>query len=147
ATMTQAAGIKAGDKVLEIGTGSGYQAAVLAEIGATVYTIEIVDELAARTRKALDHLGYNKIQMRVGDGIAGCAEAAPYDAILVTAASREGIPKTLREELVDGGKMVIPVGDDDQDLVVVTRVRNDYETKTLMPVRFGPLVHTKPIPF
>src|SRR5262249_8889858 len=90
ATMTQAAGIKAGDKVLEIGTGGGYQAAVLAEIGAKVYTIEIVDELAARTRKALAHLGYDKIQTRTGDGYFGWPEAAPFDAILVTAASSDG---------------------------------------------------------
>jgi protein-L-isoaspartate(D-aspartate) O-methyltransferase len=132
--------------VLEIGTGSGYQAAVLAEIGAKVYTIEIVDELAARTRKALDHLGYDKIQLRTGDGYFGWPEAAPFDAILVTAASSEGVPKPLRDQLVDGGKMVIPIGDEDQELVVITRGRDRDDTRVLLPVRFGPLVRSKQRP-
>jgi len=140
ATMTQAAGIKPGDKVLEIGTGSGYQAAVLAEIGARVYTIEIKDELAARTRKALDHLGYGKIQLRVADGYLGWPDAAPFDAILVTAASREGVPPALREQVAIGGRIVIPIGDDDQELVVITRGRDRDDTRVLLPVRFGPLV-------
>jgi protein-L-isoaspartate(D-aspartate) O-methyltransferase len=136
ATMTQAAGVKPGDRVLEIGTGSGYQAAVLAEIGAQVYTIEIVDELASRTRSVLTHLGYDTIQLRAGDGYRGWPDAAPFDAIIVTAAVPEA-PQPLLDQLAIGGHMVIPVGDDDQYLVALTHGRDRDEMRVLMPVRFG----------
>jgi protein-L-isoaspartate(D-aspartate) O-methyltransferase len=136
ATMTQAADIKPGDRVLEIGTGSGYQAAVLAEIGARVYTIEIVDELAARTRGVLAHLGYDAIQLRVGDGYRGWPEAGPFDAIIVTAAAPE-VPKPLLDQLAFGGRMVIPLGDDDQYLTEILHLRDRDESRVLMPVRFG----------
>jgi protein-L-isoaspartate(D-aspartate) O-methyltransferase len=136
ATMTQAASVKPGDRVLEIGTGSGYQAAVLAEIGARVYTIEIVDELAARTRKVLTQLGYGTIHLRVGDGYRGWPDAAPFDAIIVTAAASE-VPQPLLDQLAIGGHMVIPVGDDDQYLLAITHGSGGDTTRVLLPVRFG----------
>ena len=139
AFMTQAIQPKAGMRVLEIGTGSGYQAAVLAEIVSEVYTIETVEELAARARKDLTEMGYKNIHFKVGDGYHGWEEHAPFDAIIVTA-SPEEIPPRLVEQLKEGGKMVIPVGPAaDQHLKLIEKKNNGKITKKdLLPVRFVP---------
>ncbi|HEX5059176.1 MAG TPA: protein-L-isoaspartate(D-aspartate) O-methyltransferase [Kofleriaceae bacterium] len=140
ATMSEAAQLTPGEKVLEIGTGSGYQAAVLAELGADVYSIEIVEPLATRTHELLKRMGYfDKMHLRIGDGFRGWPEAAPFDAIIVTAAP-EKIPQPLIDQLAVGGRLVIPVGKDgDQDLRVVTRSKDGTTSETLFPVRFVPM--------
>lgn len=139
AYMTEAADIARGEKVLEIGTGSGYQAAILAEVAREVYTIEIVPELAARADSALRRLGYRNVHIRAGDGYAGWREHAPYDAIVVTAAP-DHVPPALVEQLAVNGRMVIPVGAEDQEMLVITKtVRGVVERRTI-PVRFVPLV-------
>ena len=138
AAMTEAAQLAPGEKVLEVGTGSGYQAAVLAELGAEVYTIEIVEALGKRARADLERLGYRRIQFRIGDGYLGWPEAAPFDAIVVTAAPPE-IPRPLIDQLAVGGRLVIPVGDDDQKLQVITRRADGTTTETLYDVRFVPM--------
>ena len=139
ATMTEAAHVKAGDKVLEIGTGSGYQAAVLAMIGAKVYTIEIHPELGKRTQQVLAKLGYRDVHMRIGDGYYGWPEAAPFDAILVTCAAAD-VPAPLLAQLKVGGKIIIPLGDTDQVLSTITKTANGVERNGLMDVLFGPMV-------
>ncbi|HEU0037564.1 MAG TPA: protein-L-isoaspartate(D-aspartate) O-methyltransferase [Kofleriaceae bacterium] len=139
AVMTEAAKLHAGDRVLEIGTGSGYQAALLAELGAEVYTIEILEPLANRARDDLQRLGYREVEVRAGDGYRGWREHAPFDAILVTAAAPT-IPEPLYDQLAIGGRMVIPVGDDDQYLKVITKLRDDRTEDVLFPVRFGPML-------
>ena len=139
ATMTEATHIKPDDKVLEIGTGSGYQAAVLAELGAKVYSIEIHEELAARTKAVLSKIGYGEIELRTGDGNGGWPEAAPFDAIIVTCAP-PFMPYNLYDELKDGGRMVVPFGNDDQELVVVTKTHDGPKVDELFAVRFGPML-------
>lgn len=145
ALMTDLLEVGRGDRVLEVGTGSGYQAAVLAELGAEVYTIEIVRELGERAGKTLEELGYASVRVRVGDGYLGWPEAAPFDGIVVTAAPPE-IPEPLIAQLKPGGRMVIPVGPvfDAQELLVVTKM---VDGKTLaqdvLPVRFVPLTREK----
>ena len=127
-------------RVLEIGTGSGYQAAVLAELVAEVYTIEIIDALAERARSRLAALNYGNVHVRAGDGNHGWAEHAPFDAIVVTAAGR--IPPALVEQLKPGGKLVIPVdvAPWEQELIVVTKTSNgEVEQRSVLPVRFVPL--------
>jgi protein-L-isoaspartate(D-aspartate) O-methyltransferase len=139
ATMTEAAQLEPGEKVLEIGTGSGYQAAVLAELGVDVYSIEIVERLATRTHELLARMGYDKLHLRIGDGYKGWREAAPFDAIIVTAAP-EKIPQPLIDQLAVGGRLVIPVGKaGDQDLRVITRGKDGTTSETLFPVRFVPM--------
>jgi protein-L-isoaspartate(D-aspartate) O-methyltransferase len=138
AAMTAAAKLHPGDKVLEIGTGSGYQAAVLAELDCEVYTIEIIDGLAERARKDLVRIGYPDIHVRAGDGYAGWREAAPFDAIIVTAAAPT-IPMALYDQLAPGGRMVIPIGTDDQYLQVVTK-NADAQVDVMFAVRFGPML-------
>jgi protein-L-isoaspartate(D-aspartate) O-methyltransferase len=140
AIMTEAVQLHAGDKVLEIGTGSGYQAAVLAELSAHVYTIEYIEALANQARNDLVRIGYKDVQVRTGDGYRGWPEAAPFDAIIVTAAAPR-VPPPLLEQLAIGGRLVMPLGsDDEQSLVVITRGRTENTTQTLIPVRFGPLL-------
>jgi len=144
ALMTELINPRKGKKVLEVGTGSGYQAAVLAEIVDSVYTIEILPELARSAAERLKRLGYRNINVKCGDGYAGWKEAAPFDAILVTAAA-EDIPQPLIEQLKDGGIMVIPVGSmmSIQALTIVKKRGKDFETQTLLPVRFVPLIRSK----
>lgn len=140
AFMTQAIRPKPGMKVLEIGTGSGYQAAVLAEIVDEVYTIETVEELAESAKKKLREMGYDNIHFKVGDGYHGWEEHAPFDAIIVTAAP-ESIPPRLLEQLKEGGRMVIPVGPTSasQTLRLVQKKKNGkITTENLLPVRFVP---------
>jgi len=138
AFMTEAAGLRGGESVLEIGTGSGYQAAVLSEIAARVHTIEIVAPLAEASAALLKRLGYASVSVRAGDGYQGWPEAAPFDAILVTAAAPR-IPEPLKQQLKDGGRIVLPLGDDWQELVVVTRKGERFEEKRVLPVRFVPM--------
>ena len=138
--MTEVLKPKSGMKILEVGTGSGYQAAVLAEIVAEVYTIEIIESLGQRARKNLDDLGYKNIEIKLADGYHGWEEHAPFDAIIVTAAS-EFIPPPLIEQLKDGGKMIIPVGAPftAQHLVLVEKKKDGkWKTRKLLPVRFVP---------
>lgn len=137
ALMTELAQVSVGKKVLEVGTGSGYQAAVLAALGADVYSIEIVKELADSARERLQALGY-AVKVRHGDGYVGWPEAAPFDAIVVTAAP-PSVPAPLREQLAIGGRLVIPVGEGFQDLLVITRTATGYEQKNVLPVRFVPM--------
>ena len=140
AYMTETVQPKPGSKILEIGTGSGYQTAVLAEIVEHVYTIEIIDELGKAVRKRLKDLGYENAETRIADGYYGWEEAAPFDAIVVTAAA-EYIPPPLINQLKDGGKMIIPVGSPFmvQMLMLFEKKGQDITTESLMPVRFVPL--------
>jgi protein-L-isoaspartate(D-aspartate) O-methyltransferase len=141
AAMTEAARVRPGSRVLEIGTGSGYQAAVLALMGATVYTIELHEELALRTHKVLERIGLAGIHTKIGDGWYGWAEAAPFDAILVTCATPV-LPDRLLAQLAIGGRMVAPIGDDTvQVLEVITKTsKTAVERESLMHVRFGPML-------
>ena len=138
AFMTEALGLRGGESVLEIGTGSGYQAAVLARIAGKVHTIEIVPELAGQARMRLARLGYRNVRVRAGDGYLGWPEAAPFDAIIVTAAAPR-IPGPLKQQLAEGGRLVVPVGDEDQELIVVTRHGSAFDERRVLPVRFVPM--------
>ncbi len=138
AFMTEQLHVKPGDRVLEIGTGSGYQAAVLARIVDTLYTIEIIGELARHARETLKKLGYDNVIVRHGDGYAGWPEKAPFDAIVVTAAP-PSIPPLLLEQLKEGGRMVIPVGEYVQELNVITKDRHGLHMESVLPVRFVPM--------
>lgn len=144
AFMTAAAGLEPDAKVLEIGTGSGYQAAVAAEISDRVFSIEIVPALAERARAALQEAGYDRVNVRAGDGYHGWREHAPFDVIIVTAAA-DTIPPPLVAQLKDGGRMLIPVGPQfgAQNLVLVTKEAGKVRTRTLMPVRFVPFTRAK----
>jgi protein-L-isoaspartate(D-aspartate) O-methyltransferase len=142
ALMTEALDLKGGEKVLEIGTGSGYAAAVLAEIAADVYTVERISELAEKATSTLKALGYGNVHVVHGDGTLGWSAAAPYDAIIVAAGGPE-VPESLKQQLKVGGRLVIPVGTDPraQELVRVTRISNDkFESEDIADVRFVPLV-------
>jgi len=141
AYMTEALGLEGGETVLEIGTGSGYQAAVLSHIAGRVYTIEIVAPLAKEAKERLRGLEYDNVEVRAGDGYRGWPEAAPFDAIIVTAAAPR-VPEPLKEQLRDGGRLVLPVGDDWQELVVITRRGESFEEKKVLPVRFVPMTGT-----
>jgi len=138
ALMSQLAEVAPGERVLEIGTGSGYQAAVLAELGAEVYSIEIVRPLGERARRDLRAAGYGAIHLRIGDGYAGWPEAAPFDAILLTAAP-PSLPEPLLEQLAVGGRLVAPVGRGRQRLVVVERTPEGLRRREAIPVRFVPM--------
>jgi protein-L-isoaspartate(D-aspartate) O-methyltransferase len=137
ALMTELADIQTGERVLEIGTGSGYQAAVLAQLGAEVFSIEILEKLARTAHARLRRLGV-AVKVRHGDGYAGWPEHAPFHAILVTAAP-PSIPQPLEAQLAVGGKLVVPVGEDYQQLVVVERTADGYERHSVAPVRFVPM--------
>jgi protein-L-isoaspartate(D-aspartate) O-methyltransferase len=139
AFMAEAAAIEPGDRVLEIGTGSGYGAAVLAELAGQVYTIEIVPELAERARGVLGRTGYRNVEVRTGNGWLGWPEAAPFDAIVVTAAP-ERVPAALERQLAVGGTMVIPVGDVVQTLRVLRKTPDGLREVASLPVRFVPMV-------
>ena len=138
AYMVQALALRGDEKVLEIGTGSGYETAVLAEIAAEVFTIEIIEPLATRARETLEVLGYRNITLRVGDGYLGWPKEAPFDAIVVTAAPGR-IPPPLLEQLRLGGRLIIPVGTSFQELILVRRTDDGYEHTELLPVRFVPM--------
>lgn len=138
ARMTELADVQPGDKVLEVGTGSGYQAAVLHSLGARVWTIELNPDLARGASRALRKTGHEEVQVIVGDGYDGYPKHAPYDAIVVTAAPPE-VPKALMEQLAEGGLMVIPVGKDQQVLRLIRRRDGVLERRDITPVRFVPL--------
>jgi protein-L-isoaspartate(D-aspartate) O-methyltransferase len=139
ALMTSLLGVHPGQRVLEVGTGSGYQAAVLSRLGVEVYTIEIIAPLGRRAQSTLAELGYHNVHTRIGDGYKGWPDAAPFDAIVVTAAPPR-IPDPLVTQLKTGGKMVIPVGDTLQDLLVLTkRADGGFDTTKVMPVLFVPM--------
>ena len=140
ALMTHLMATRADHRVLEIGTGSGYQAAVLAELVDRVYTIEIIPELAASASERLERLGYDNVEVRAGDGWYGWPEAAPFDAIIVTAVGEE-VPGDLVAQLRPGGRLVLPVGDDsDQQLAVVDKDEDGaIAMRHVLPVRFVPL--------
>jgi len=141
AYMTEALEATGGEKVLEVGTGSGYQTAVLAEIVKEVYTIEIVGTLSSRAQELLQRLGYTNIHFKIGDGTYGWQEMAPFDAIMVTAAPPR-VPKRLQEQLDFSGKMIIPIGEGFQELFLITREKKGFKKKRLLPVRFVPLIST-----
>jgi len=136
--MTQALQLQGTERVLEIGTGSGYQAAVLAELVPEVFTIEILPELAAQARTTLDALGYKNIRIRSGDGYLGWPEYAPFDRIIVTAAP-DHVPQPLIDQLKPGGKMIIPVGRMEQDLVLIEKSEQGVTRRSTIPVRFVPM--------
>jgi protein-L-isoaspartate(D-aspartate) O-methyltransferase len=142
AYMIEALGLKGGERVLEVGTGSGYAAAVLSRIAGEVYTIERNPALAQAAKGALERLGYHNVHVIVGDGTLGWPDAAPYDAIVVTAGGIE-VPPALRSQLAVGGRLVIPLGPTprEQRLVRITRTGEDeFEEEDLLPVRFVPLI-------
>jgi protein-L-isoaspartate(D-aspartate) O-methyltransferase len=138
AFMTEALGLRGGETVLEIGTGCGYQAAVLAKIAAQVHSIEIVAPLAGEAAERLERLGYTNVSVRAGDGYLGWPEKAPFDAIMVTAAAPR-IPEPLRQQLREGGRLIVPVGEEWQELVLVTRRGERFEERRVLPVRFVPM--------
>jgi protein-L-isoaspartate(D-aspartate) O-methyltransferase len=138
ALMTELAAVDRTSKVLEIGTGSGYQAAVLAEIAGSVFTIEIVPELGKRSAALLEQLGYANVKAKIGDGYDGWPDEAPFDAIVVTAAPGK-VPQPLLDQLKIGGRLVIPVGVGYQELLVITRTETGYDRRSTIPVRFVPM--------
>lgn len=143
--MTDLLDLKVTDHVLEIGTGSGYQTAILAEMADKVYTMEIVPELQTRAKKVLAVLQHGNILFRVGDGTEGWIEHAPYDKIIVTAASRhEGLMRNLQEQLREGGIIVIPIGVDEQELCKFVKEKSRLTRHRVLPVRFVPLIESEP---
>ncbi|MFC1884920.1 protein-L-isoaspartate(D-aspartate) O-methyltransferase [Thermodesulfobacteriota bacterium] len=145
AYMTEALDLKQEDRVLEIGTGSGYQAAILAEIAREVYTIEIIPVLGNRAKKTLKEMGYKNVHVKVGDGYKGWPDKAPFDAVIVTCAPEE-IPEALIEQLKDGGRMIIPVGKENtvQSLVRAVKKGDRLEILDKVPVLFVPMVKGNP---
>ena len=133
--MTELARLTPASRVLEVGTGCGYQTAVLAACAGTIWTIEIEPELSARAASTLASLGVSNVHQRVGDGSLGWPEAAPFDAILVTAAPAD-VPKALLDQLAEGSRLVIPLGTTSQDLCVFTREPDGIRRESIIPVRF-----------
>jgi protein-L-isoaspartate(D-aspartate) O-methyltransferase len=143
AFMTEALELKKNDKVLEIGTGSGYQAAILAEICDSVFTIEIFESLGKSAQKTLINLGYDNVFVRIGDGYQGWPDHAPYDGIIVTCAP-EKIPEMLQTQLAEGGRMIIPVGGTyTQELILLEKKNGKLQKKSVLPVRFVPMIDEK----
>ena len=142
ALMTELLKLKGDERVLEIGTGSGYQAAVLAQLTKSIYTIEIVEPLAKSSAALLKKLGHDNVFVKWGDGYQGWPEHAPFDRIIVTAAPEE-IPQALIDQLAIGGRMVLPVGKHYQELVLITKNERKITRKDIIPVRFVPMVHPK----
>jgi len=138
ALMTELLDLKGEEKVLEVGTGSGYQAAILAELAKEVYTIEIIEPLASIAKNLLFEQGYRNIQVKAGDGYLGWPEAAPFDAIIVTCAP-DHIPKPLLEQLREGGRLVVPVGTHSQELKRIVKRSGKIETTDVIPVIFVPM--------
>jgi protein-L-isoaspartate(D-aspartate) O-methyltransferase len=138
AFMTEALSLRGGECVLEVGTGSGYQAAVLARIAARVFSVEIVAPLAGEAAERLRRLGYDNVHVRAGDGYQGWPEEAPFDAIIVTAAAPRR-PEPLKKQLKDGGRLIVPVGEEWQELVLLTRRGERFEERRVLPVRFVPM--------
>ncbi len=138
AYMTEALRLNDQERVLEIGTGSGYQAAVLAKVGVRVFTIEIVEELAERAHQTFDRLGIPRITSRTGDGYQGWPEEAPFDAIILTAAP-EHIPQPLLDQLAPGGRIILPLGKTLQKLIILTNTPAGIQRKELLPVAFVPM--------
>ena len=141
AYMSESLRLMGDEAVLEVGTGSGYQAAILAEVAKEVFSVELVETLSLRAQEVLRELGYENIHFKIGDGTLGWKEYAPYDAIMVTAAPAH-VPKALQEQLKIGGRMVIPVGSAFQELVLITREKRKFKKRKLLPVRFVPLIST-----
>jgi protein-L-isoaspartate(D-aspartate) O-methyltransferase len=140
ALMTEVLELKERDRVLEIGTGSGYQAAVLSELVAEVYSIEIIEELGKEAAERLRRLGYDNVKVRIGDGYAGWPEEAPFDAIIVTAAP-QNVPQALVDQLAEGGRMVLPVGVGIQELLLIEKKDGKVVERHITSVRFVPMVH------
>lgn len=138
ALMTEKLALKGGEKVLEIGTGSGYQAAILSLIAKEIYTIEIIPLLANCAAKQLKELEFNNVQVRCGDGFLGWPEAAPFDAIIITCAPPE-VPKPLIEQLAEGGKLIVPLGEDFQMLTLFEKIGDKLQKTSIIPVRFVPM--------
>lgn len=139
AFMTEAAMLDKNSKVLEIGTGSGYQSAILAKLSKDVFTIEVIEPLGEQVKEVFKKLKYNNIHVRIGNGYEGWPEESPFDAIIVTAAPKD-IPTKLTKQLKLGGRMIIPVGEYSQKLLRITRTKEGLKTEKLMPVRFVPMV-------
>ena len=140
AFMSEKLELRGDERVLEIGTGSGYQTAVLAELAGRVNTVEVLEALSSRARSLLDRLGYRNISYAVGDGRLGWRDEGPFDSILAAAASKE-VPVALTEQLADGGRLILPLGDEHQDLWLFRVVAGNWSSRRLLPVRFVPLIH------
>jgi len=141
AFMTHVLSLSRTDKVLEIGTGSGYQAAVLGELCDNVFTVEVIPSLGRKAEGLLKELGYEKVRVKIGDGYEGWKEHAPYDAIIVTCAPTH-VPEPLKEQLKEGGRMIIPVGKaNNQELVLLRKVGDRLKKEKVLPVRFVPMVN------
>ena len=139
AFMTEAAQLDQTSRVLEIGTGCGYQAAILSKLCKEVYSIEVLKPLGEEAKMRLNKLGYKNIHLRIGDGYKGWTENSPFDAIIVTAAPEE-VPQTLINQLKEGGRLIIPIGRFVQELIRITRIKDKIKKENLMPVRFVPMV-------
>jgi protein-L-isoaspartate(D-aspartate) O-methyltransferase len=139
ALMTECLNPQPGDRVLEVGTGSGYQAAILSQLVEKVYSIEIVEPLGLAARNRLIQLGFSNVEVRIGDGYLGWPEEAPFDAIIVTAAP-ETIPQPLIDQMAEGGSMVVPVGLHYQELILLSKRRGKVEQRSIASVRFVPMV-------
>jgi protein-L-isoaspartate(D-aspartate) O-methyltransferase len=138
AYMTEQLDLEGDERVLEIGTGSGYQAAILAELSDSVFTIEIIPELSEKARQVVESLGYRNVQFKVGDGYQGWPEKAPFDAVIVTAAP-DHVPQPLLDQMGTDGRMMIPVGDFFQELYLIRKTKRGFKKERKLPVRFVPM--------